>query len=385
MDFFTYSTLLSTYEGFADPIAVVTVNESDVRDNKGGFAVSDIEIDMTCGFDAGQAAFSYFDCYDMIKGQFQYAKIKNYITLGSPVSIALGYDLTARDVFRGIIVRVEFIVDDYSAPHVRVTAMDVKSIMMANHYHKRLLADSYSGAVKEIFTQSVYTGLIGPTNVITKLDINATPDTLDVPSGTDTDKTIEMVGESDYEFVVRAAKKYNYEFYCIAGQVIFRTAKGDPTTLLTFGKETRVFNMNISYDITGLVGKVVVRGLDVGTAKAVEGSQMNNSKISTKPSAKSLITGSEYVYVDPTVTSKIEAQRRSEYIFEDRAYRYGTLDMEIMGLPEVIPGRYIELKDFGGVVENVFYVTEVHHKLDTTGRFTSRIIGHCKTLPMMIM
>ena len=49
--------------------------------------------------------------------------------------------------------------------------------------------------------------------------------------GTATDKTVEMVAESDYEFVVKAAKKYNYEFFVSGGNVYFRKAKeyGDLT------------------------------------------------------------------------------------------------------------------------------------------------------------
>ena len=385
MDFFTYSTLQKKYDSFEDPVAQIVINEFDLKDDRSGITVSDIEVDMTCGFDAGQAGFSLFDCYDFIGTRFKYEAIKSYIALGSSVKISLGYNMKAREVFRGVIVRVDFVVDDYSAPHVRITAMDVKAVMMANHYHKKLMADTYSAAVKEVFSQNKYMSMISPTGVITKLDISATPDTLDVTDAVDTDKSIEMVGESDYEFVVRAAKKYNYEFYCLGGQVIFRPARGDVTVLLTLSNQTRIFNMNVSYDVTGLVNSVTVRGLDVGRASVQESTKIHKLKVSTKPMARSLFSGSEYVYVDPTVTSKIEASRRADYIYDTMSYKFGSLDMEIMGIPEIVPGRFIELQDFGGVINNVFYVTAVHHKLDTTGRYTSRVVGQVNSLPMMTL
>lgn len=387
LDFFTYSSLKDDYKGFADPMVVITVDGESIRGNKSGVSVSDVEVDLTCGFEAGQAAFSLYDCYDLIKSTFEYDKIKKFIILGSTVVVALGYSNVTREVFRGVIVRVEFVIDDSAAPHVRVTCMDVKGIMMANHYHKALKAESYSGAVKEIFQQELYmemtdmtgTGKAAPPKIITKLSVSDTPDVFDVNTGT-TDKSIEMVGESDYEFVVRAAKKFNYEFYCIGGQVLFREARGDGTTLLSFNNSCNIFNMNVTYDITGLVGSVKVRGLDVGKAKVVENSAKNRNKISAKSQAKSIISGSEYVYVDPTVTDKLEAKRRSNYILDNMSFRFGNLDLEIMGLPEVIPGRFIEVTDLGTAVSNSFYVTSVHHMMDETGRYTTRIMGKAQSL-----
>ncbi len=91
------------------------------------------------------------------------------------------------------------------------------------------------------------------------------------------------------------------------------------------------------------------------------------------------------MYVDHTVTSKIEASRRADYLFDTMSYKYGELDMEIMGIPEIVPGRFIELQDFGGVINNVFYVTAIHHKLDTTGRYTTRIVGQANSLPMLTL
>ena len=381
MDCYSYETLESDYNNFTDPIVQVFVDDENIHDNKGGVSISDVLVDLTCGFEAGQAAFSLYDCYDMVKTKFEYDKVKKYIMLGSTVRVAMGYGMTTREVFRGIIVRVDFVVDETDAPHVRVTAMDVKGIMMANHYHKRLMSDFYSGAIKEIFAQDVYMGLVGPTGVISELSISDTPDMFSLSADVgESDKTIEMVGESDYEFIVRCAKRFNYEFFCIGGQVLFREAKSDPSTLLSFSNTSKIFSLNVSYDITGLVSSVTVRGLDAGKAKVIESTMRNSNKISGSSQAKAMINGSEYIYVDPTVTAKDEAQRRAWYVFDDMAYRFGTLDMEIMGIPEVIPGRFIDLNDYGTAVSNTFYVTSVQHHMDRDGRYTTRVIGKAQTL-----
>ncbi|MCR5097934.1 MAG: hypothetical protein K6B14_03195 [Lachnospiraceae bacterium] len=379
---FSYSTLESDYNQFRDPIVQIFVNGIDMRENKGGVSISDVLVELTCGFEAGQASYSLYDCYNYSTTKFEFKKISNFVALGSQVKVALGYGNVTREVFRGIIVRVEFVVEDGEAPHVRVSAMDVKSIMMANHYHKRLTAQNYSGAIKEIFTQEVYMSMKGPTGVISDLSIGDTPDVFDVPNGTDSPDTIEMVGESDYEFIVRTAKKYNFEFFCVGGSVYFRSARADTSTLISLSNSTKVFGLNVAYDVTGLVSKVVVRGLDAGKAKVITGQSTNTNKISGKPMARSLISGSEYVYIDPTVTAISEAQRRSWYLSDNMAYRFGSLDMEIMGLPEIIPGRFINICDFGSTVSNEFYVTTVQHKMATTGRYTTRILGKAQKLAL---
>ncbi len=379
---FSYSSLESDYNKFADPMVQIFVNGMDMRENKGEVSISDVLVELTCGFEAGQASYSLYDCYNYSATRFEYMKISNYVALGSQVKVALGYSGKTREVFRGIIVRVEFVVEEGEAPHVRVTAMDVKSIMMANHYHKRLTAQNYSGAVKEIFNQSVYMEMKGPTGVISTLNIGDTPDVFDVPNGTDSPDTIEMVGESDYEFIVRVAKKYNFEFFCVGGSVFFRSARADTSSLISISNSAKVFGLNVAYDMTGLVSKVEVRGLDAGKAKVITGKTMNTNKISGKPMAKSMISGSEYVYIDPTVTAIAEAQRRSWYLADTMAYRFGSLDMEIMGLPEIIPGRFINICDFGSTVSNEFYVTTVQHKMATTGRYTTRILGKAQKLSL---
>ena len=378
---FSYSDLESEYNQFSNPIVQVFVDGVDMRGNQGGVAISDVLIDLTCGFEAGQASYSLYDCYNYKTTRFEYSKISNFVVMGSQVKIALGYGSVTREVFRGIIVRVEFVVDDTEAPHVRVTAMDVKAIMMANHYHKRMNSDSYSGAVKEIFNQNLYMELKGPTGVISDLSISDTPDVYDIPTG-ESDRTIEMVGESDYEFIVRSAKKFNYEFFCVGGNVIFRSARADTSTLINISNSAKVFALNVGYDITGLVNKVVVRGLDAGMAKVIQGQSMNGNKISSRPIAKKMLSESQYVYVDPTVTSIADAQRRSWYLSDTMAYRFGSLDLEIMGLPEIIPGRFINLTDFGSTISNEFYVTSVQHRMPVTGRYTTKIIGKAPKLQL---
>ncbi len=292
---------------------------------------------------------------------------------------------------------------DFSYNHVypeetviRITAMDVKGIMMANNCSKRLKANYYSDAVKEILDQSPYQSLQN-SEVIASVTISDTPDK---PSGgaggaggagggaggaggaggQEVDNRIEMVAESDYDFVVKAAKKFNFEFFTIGGNVAFRKAKANTQELAEFTPSNIILSYDISYDITGLAGEVKVRTLDIGKASKIEVKKKNAGKFSLGGKAKPLISAQSYVYIDSTIETQQDAETRAEYLLEDISYRLGSLRMTIVGLPEMVPGRFITLKNFGDAVSNKFYITDVTHKYSHGGQFITILEGKASTL-----
>ena len=386
---YSFADLKKKYDSFRHPVLEIEVSGNKVSEAKKlRLAVSDVVIDLSAGYEASQATFTLYNVYSQEDTSFDTKNTKKYILLGSPVTIWAGYNNYATAIFAGIITKVNFIYEEGDIPGIQVTAMDVKAVMMANSYSRQLKASSYSDAVKEIFDQSIYMNLRGD-GAITELTINSTPDaslTGALPGGAagaaagelaanSTDKSIEMVAESDYEFVVKVAKKYNYDFYVSAGQVMFRSAKSDSSTLMEISSQFPIKELNVEYDVTSQVGTVEVRGLDAGKAKVLVGKAKNSNKLSQGNKAKSLVSGSTYVYVDPTVTTTEEAQYRAKYIQEDRTYRLCTLELTMVGLPELLPGRFVELTGFGTGVDNTFYLQNVKHTLDAEGRYLTKLIG----------
>ena len=293
--------------------------------------------------------------------------------------IYAGYDRKVKEIFRGVITRVSFLLEEDDVANIQITAMDIKSVMMSNRYSRRLKAMYYSDAVKEIFDQKVYQSL-KDSGAVKGFSIEATPDAPPVPAATptaedDKEKTIEMVGESDYEFVVKVAKKFNYDFFMMAGKVYFRKAKSDVTKQITITPDVRIKRLAVDYDMTGLVEEIEVRGLDVGKAKEVSGSKKNSNKFSQGNKAKALLSGSKFVYIDPTSSDNSDVGYRANYLFENISYRYGTLELDIAGIPDIVPGKFIKLSDFGNAVSNVFYVQSVRHTFSKEGAFATHITG----------
>ncbi|MCR5654160.1 MAG: hypothetical protein K6G07_00750 [Lachnospiraceae bacterium] len=369
----------SKYNRFIHPVIDIVVNEKSINAIKKRIGVSNVTIDLTAGYEASQAVFSLYNCYDYDEKQFMFDTAKDFILIGSPIQIFMGYDLALSEVFRGVITKVSFLMEEDDAPNIQVTAMDVKAVMMSNRYSRMLKATNYSDAVDEIFGQGVYESLRNA-GVILSYEIAKTPDYLPPnPSGgvtaQETDKMIELQGESDYEFVVRVAKKFNYEFFVLGGRVYFRQAKCDSEKQITIDNDAMIKHMTVDYDITGLVEQVEVRGLDVSKAKVISSTKKNSNKLSQGNKVKSLINGTQFVYIDPTVMSQGEAGYRAQALMEDISYRYGSLDLEINGLPEILPGKFIKIKDLGKAISNNFYVQTVRHMMNAKGEYSTRIIG----------
>ena len=408
----TFEKLKKEYSNFTNPVVLVEVEGNPLNKSKAKLYVGNIEIENTSGFEASIASFVIYGCYNRQNCAFEFKSIKKFVAIGSQVSISVGYGSVAKEVFCGFISQVNFFFQEEENPGVRVTCMDVKGIMMANCYSKQMTAMSYSDAVNEIFSSELYSGM-KERGVIKKLSITDTPDKqslgggamgglsdaggvgglagaagggasvpgvggASVPglggsSGQATDKTVEMVAESDYEFVVKAAKKYNYEFFVSSGIVYFRKAKNYAQVLMEVSPATGMKNVDVEYNVTGLVGEVEVRSTDVGKAEQIKNSVKLNNKLSKGKYASKLVKESSKVYIDPTADSKAEAGYRAEYLAEDVAFRFGTMEAEFIGIPDLVPGRYIKLVDMGDPVNNLFYITSVRHTMNAEQGFSTRI------------
>lgn len=382
---FNFKELKTKYEDFLYSIALVLVDGNNITDNKHGFFVSDIDVEVTSDFEASIATFGLYGTYSMNKSAYLTKEVSKLLSLGSLVEIYMGYASETREVFRGFVSNVSFVYEQGETPGILVTAMDIKGIMMSGNYSAQLKSDNYGDAVKEILKRTNYEKLSNM-QMITSLNVSDTPDKAIGGEGGgqkgESDKTLEMVAESDYEFVVKAAKKFNYEFFSIGGYVYFRKAKSDPDILIELGPHTTMRSVNLTYDITGLAGSVEVRGMDVGKSKVISSQKKINNKISLKTKAKGLVSSVERVYLDPTVRAKEDADYRAEYLSEDIAYRFGTLKAVFQGLPEIIPGRFISLKLLGDDMDMKFYVVSVRHVMNDDGYVTHITAKSCNLEPV---
>lgn len=379
---FVFGKLKSEYEDFREPKARLYVGGVEVTADT-GLAITEIEVELTGGYDASLATVVLSGSYDSDKKKYDIDKTKKFLFMGSSVNIYLGYGTSVREVFRGFIARVHFIIPDpvsEDMPSIELTCMDVKGLMMANRHSKRLKARYFSDAVKEILEANAFiTQKDESGNSFMELNISNTPDKKqggNEGGGQEEkdDRRVEMVEESDYEFIVKAAKRYNFEFFAVGNVLYFIEAKKNTTTLIELDPRMGMKSMDVGYDMTGLVRSVVVRNIDMAQGKYIGDKKKSQTKISLGNKAKALVEKQSLVYLDPTTDSKEEAGFRAAYLLDNADYRLGSVNAEFVGIPEIIPGRFIKLKNFGKPLDNDFYITSVRHLLNNN-RFVTRFEG----------
>ena len=213
------------------------------------------------------------------------------------------------------------------------------------------------------------------TSAIAEASAAGIPATVPVPSGPVSDYTMEMAAESDYEFVVKAAKKFNYEFFVDRGVVYFRKAKSVKAPVAELSSNGGILNFNIEYSINGIVGSVEARAMDPGQGKIISSKSTFSNTISTNGMAKTLTKDGRKVLIDPTIGTTTQAESRVSSLMEQMSYRLGSLEAECVGLPELAPGRFLRVSGLGEPVDNDFYLTTVVHEYrDDTG-FLTRVTG----------
>lgn len=376
---FDYIQLKRNYDDFSDPMADITINDMKLSENKFNVVATDLEVELTCELEASTAAFRLYNVFDTEKKEFRIQDIKKYIFLGSAVSVSMGYRGVTKMIFSGYIAKVGFQYEPEDIPFIEITCMDIKGVMMASNYSRQLKAKTYSEAVKEIFQAVHYEKLKNIGVVDSRMNIQDTPDTAEAKRSSDknkeTDETMEMVAESDYEFLVRAAKKFGFEAYTAGNVFNFIKAMSDSRVLIALQIGGGLLGFDISYEITGMVEQVEVRGMDTAKGKVISAKKKYQGKLSIGNKAKPLIKNTRYVFLDAGIRSQSRAQDRAGALMQEISCRLGMLKAECIGMPELVPGRFVKIKGLGKPAENTFYITKVRHVLNETKGYRSILYG----------
>lgn len=386
----TFDTLKKTYMEFESPQAAIFFAGSAFQ-NKNNYVIDDIHVEVTSDFEASVASFRIYNSYDQGASSFQYSEIKQQVCIGNTLDIVLGYLGVGETVFHGFVAGLDFHYDAGGLPYIEVTGMDIKGVMMASCYSQQISAASYSAAVEQIFARSVYSSLMQDMS----LKVTATPDAgasgsalgglggsigggmLGGMSGGQSASatTIEMVAESDYEFVVKAAKRFNYEFFADRNTVYFRPAKADTSVQAELAVGAGIIEFNVGYSVSGLVGEIETRSVDAGTGKLVKASKKLSQDAAIESKARALVSKAQKVYIDASIQSQQDADARVASLFEKMRYRLGSFEATCVGIPDLVPGRFLDVKGMGEPADNSFYITTVTHQFSSMNGYTTRLVG----------
>ena len=332
-----FDSLENKYGNFIVPAVKIKANGSDLV-SKNDLTV--IELTVTLSLEsAGMAIIKIADAYNVEKHSFE-SKIKGLFKLGTVIEIELGYLSETTAVFKGYVAGLGAEFED--SPVLVVKLMDARKLMMTSGVRKQLYEDkNYSDIFKKV---------MGRYSKLCSIEAEGTTDNLKAPVSQST---------NDYNFVrneLLKKGKSEREFFILYDKAYFRKPCKNKTPIMSvsFGRELLRLSTMAEY----LDTEIEVIGYD----------PVNSKSISSKQKAKSpesltsvLSPAQQQFFIDPDADSEEKAKIRAGSIAENMIMNSCFAEGELIGLPEIVPGRFLKVEDTDALVDKSYYLNEVTH------------------------
>ena len=320
--------------------------------------VTSLEVELSAEGAAGGCTFTVEGLYDYENSKWKNDLAKT-IKLGASLEVSGGY-VKKKQLFYGYVDEYSLEHNGEGAPKITVTGIDGLGFLM------NCREPYYGGAKKgkeiitEILKKSVSAGFAKSVEV----DSGNTLQDFETP--------VIKEQVDDFRFLRILAERYGMVLMALNGELIFDALwqSSDPLITLTVGKGLISFNKRIS--LKGQVGKVVMWGRDVNQ-KFIQGSASSVNTGGSGKSAAQLVTGlnkavlrefNEYARTEGELARL--AQARLNSIAMGLVSGEGTC----VGIPELIPGRFIKIEGMEDEANGSYFISKVTHSFTTEGYFT---------------
>lgn len=354
---YTFGALQTLYQNFSRPGASIKVNGMNIV-GLPGFQVTDITVSQTISDKAGTATFSLVNCYDRVLHCFNKV-IDKVMVLGSKVEVALGYCSVYMPVFKGYISSISWNFDAENGASCRVTCMDARKLMMEDHIDAKRSFD-----MSKSFN-SVMGDIVGPYSTLCSLETSSA-------IMESAEQTIHPApGQSVYNFikenlVARGALKK--EFFILGERLYYRPARSQLIPIMSIGLGTGL--LSFGYSAEYLNKEINVIGYNGDKKEAVKCSD------TVKSSEKQTnLYKTKHTIIKADIKTRAQAVKEVTRVMLEQKQRKMEGSGSCVGMPQIVPGRFIRITGLDSRVDGLHYITEATHKLSMSGYTTDISIG----------
>lgn len=348
-----WSKIYQKYAGCTKPVGDIKINNSS-WDSKELY-VTNISVDTSIMGEAGTCCVQ-IDFYgnEKISLNSDFEKIK----VGADIEVSLGYIVgkspKLKKVFVGYISSYE---TEFFDNHTLVTihGMDTKMWLMSNRKTEQMKnSKNYSNAVSEIYKKnaSKFSGKM-----------------INVEGEPNFKSPIYQRNESDYEFILRAARTVGALFFIHLGKLYFISPSCLKSPVLIFNFPTMgVMSMRYSVSIWGMPKSVEVIGWNPKdyktsvTSSVATPQAIGNGKIASNLT-KNISSTNVLKIVDNSVESVNEAKFIAQAKVNMRNLELSEVNIETMGNPEIGLACGVKIDNVGTSFDNNYIVAGIEHKL----------------------
>ncbi|MDF2615251.1 MAG: hypothetical protein K0S71_3037 [Clostridia bacterium] len=368
-----YDKLHEKYSGFVVPTIELKIEGSTLPE-KVSSCIGNLSLVLTAETSQMNVLdFTVEHVYNYEKPGFDNELIEKYFKIGNRIEASLGY-LTTELLFIGYIYEVHFKLDVNEGINISVSCKDFKGLLENKQGDLKRLGCSRVGEVRNIFFYPPYTryARLGLTQLVYLTGLEILDGILQVMGMV----TEEIDPEStELQRIQTVAQMYMYEFFTFLDEIYFRPCFiREKDDIMELAPGRGILSVSASFNIGKIIDMFEVRGQSEDDFGQVWG-------LAIKPVPSSVTTNTtalgSKVILDPNVTTRIEAFKKAFLMLGGSLLKSSSVQIQCIGIPDIIPGRYIKLAGLSDNLNKSMYVNRVIHQINSEG-YTTQIIGRTK-------
>ena len=349
---YKFKTLCQKYEDFRGPAFDITVDGTKLESFRIPLTV---DVEQCADGSAGGCHFQIENLYDYEQSEWLNNLAKT-LDVGAELKVEGGY-VKKKLLFYGYVDEVSVQYSGSAPPSISVSGMDGLCYLMSCR-------------------EPIYGGKLEPKKVVTSILEKAKSagfaTSITVGNLPDFDSLDVKEKIDDFKYLRLLADRYCMNLMALNGELIFDELLSNTKSLiqLTVGSGLLEFQKRVS--LQNQVGEVEIRGTDVnneqikGTASTVSIRGTGKTAAQAAPKFKKTLLREENAYVRTVDECKKVAQAKLDRL----ALNYVSGSGLCLGLPELIPGRFITIEGLDGETVGDYFITKVRHQFGSGGYLT---------------
>lgn len=350
---YTFQALSEKYEDFRGPAFTILVDDKTLDSTE--MPIVQLEVKLSESI-ISCCTFSVESLYDYEKSKWV-NDLEQTIQVGATLKVSGGY-CQQEQLFYGFVFEYHLEYSQDKPPRLVVKGLDglgfltncYEPIYHGNKKPKAVVQEIFFKAINAKYAQSYQIDEME--NLVTPLVKELT---------------------SDYNYLRKLSQMYNLSLMVVRGELYFGDLISDTASLITLTLGAGLLDFRKRISLQSQLGKVEIRGKDVnqkrimGAADKVTVGDSGKKWAGEIAPAYKNVVAREY---SECVRTAEECTRLAQCRLNAQAMNFIQGEGRCVGLPELIPGRYITIKGVDTMTAGNYFVDSVTHKFSQNGYYT---------------
>ena len=350
---YTFQALSTKYEDFRGPAFLIKINDTAL--NSAEMPIASLEVELSADGSAGGCHFAVESLYDFAQSKW-INNLAKTIQVGAKLEVTGGY-VKQEPLFYGYVDEFSMEYSGSAPPRLSVTGVDGFGFLMSCQEPIYGGKKKPQKVVEDILTKAVSAGYAKSKTVgnLTGFEVPVIKEKMD-----------------DFKYLRLLAQRYCMSLFAVAGELIFDNVVGNSSPLISLTVGAGLLDFQKRMSLQGQVGEVEIWGRDEnqkfikGTANSVSIGGAGKTAVELAPKFKqtALREYSEYVRTEKECMELAQAR------LDNQALNFVSGKGNCVGIPELIPGRYLSIKGLGDEAEGNYFISKVRHQFTGSGYYT---------------